>query len=588
MDDRTANVDQFIEFRSAGASTALTSTQMVLLFLVCVALQIGAFPSAFIQPQLNSEDGAHIYVDALQWPFWRTWLAPLYIPGQPPEGYVLLAQRMAGSFAASLPPEFGPAGLYLATYVIHVLLAMFFVSKRFGELVPSKVLRAAITLFIVLLPTVCSYRGSITGSVQYIAVPVMAMFAVLRTTRTRPILDCLFLLLCGLSAPSIVILVPLFILRFLVNRDRYSLAICSTVVIVSSFQMLMFFLSSRAAESDPSRLFALGPASLFLQYCKITLLREAGGAFLGTFGIVEIIRTFTGQQLLWMYLLLMAAFCGVIFMLSEINGRLRYVLLYLLLVPHVAGIFFYATKKGMRLEDLTGLEISGERYFYAAIASIGIITIIATAKSRTRFVAGILSLGLVFAASGDFAVPARPDYDYYNWSRQAKCIQGMRDHIRGECWLTFYAGALNGWKRSVTTPVQTEILPSLGTADLAEYSVGYDPNSHIIGFSGWAADPKGPTYPATVFVAADGVGDFQQSLQFNRIDVWEKLGGRARNDDMHSLGFTIGIPVSSFSDRLASAEFVRLTLKIAAFDLSGYYTTGRSYCVKRDFSIEMC
>jgi hypothetical protein len=49
-------------------------------------------------------------------------------------------------------------------------------------------------------------------------------------------------------------------------------------------------------------------------------------------------------------------------------------MVYLVFVPHLAGIFFYATKNDFNLDQLIKGE-GGERYFYAGLAAVGMITI---------------------------------------------------------------------------------------------------------------------------------------------------------------------------------------------------------------------
>jgi len=64
--------------------------------------------------------------------------------------------------------------------------------------------------------------------------------------------------------------------------------------------------------------------------------------------------------------------------------------------------------------------------------------------------------------------------------------------------------------------------------------------------------------------------------------VWERLGGRARNDDMHTLGFNAKFPERLVAPILDAGKPVRVRLKIAAFDLSGYYNAPYSYQIAPD------
>jgi hypothetical protein len=149
----------------------------MLFFLLCMIFQITHDSLFSSQLNLGAEDGGYIYADALQYPFWRTWLAPMVLPDYPPMGYLLLLQRVIGSIAALFPPAWGPQAVYVGTYALHVLSAMYILSNRFSVYVPPFLIRALIALYIVFLPTLGVYRGSVTGSIQYLFVPMLALLA---------------------------------------------------------------------------------------------------------------------------------------------------------------------------------------------------------------------------------------------------------------------------------------------------------------------------------------------------------------------------------------------------------------------------
>jgi hypothetical protein len=161
-------------------------------------------------------------------------------------------------------------------------------------------------------------------------------------------------------------------------------------------------------------------------------------------------------------------------------------------------------------------------------------------------------------------------------------LQGLRDCTRGACWVTFKGAPPQGWKRSVTAPIAVDKLAPLGVDDLVDYGIQFDPAAREFIVSGWAADPKGPSYPAAVFASVEGVDDFRQFANFPMTELWERLGGRARNDDMHSLGFNAKFPERVIAPILDAGKPVRVRLKIAAFDLSGYYNAPYSYQIAPD------
>jgi hypothetical protein len=65
---------------------------------------------------------------------------------------------------------------------------------------------------------------------------------------------------------------------------------------------------------------------------------------------------------------------SVVLLSLRLRPRYRWAMLYLVFVPQLAGIFFYATKNEFTLDQLIWGH-GGERYFYAGIAAVGMITI---------------------------------------------------------------------------------------------------------------------------------------------------------------------------------------------------------------------
>jgi hypothetical protein len=268
-------------------------------------------------------------------------------------------------------------------------------------------------------------------------------------------------------------------------------------------------------------------------------------------------------------------------------------MLYLVFVPHSAAIFFQATMPGVRLDQLI-IGPGGERYFYAGIAAVGTITIANTAILGVgRLGAAVLSVFLFDTAAVHTAGEPSPVFypsrdvieTYFDWRQQAPCLQGLRGGTRGSCWVTFRGALPQGWKRLITAPIAVDKLKSLGVDELVDYQVVFDPTGHEFIVAGWAADPNGPTYPAAVFASVEGVGDFRQFGNFTTIEQWEKLGGRTRNDDTHTLGFNAKFPESLVAPILDAGQSVTVRIKIAAFDLSGYYSPPYSYQISPNRAI---
>jgi hypothetical protein len=179
----------------------------------------------------------------------------------------------------------------------------------------------------------------------------------------------------------------------------------------------------------------------------------------------------------------------------------------------------------------------------------------------------------------------RDNSSYFDWRRQAPCLEALRDATRGSCWVTFRGALPQGWKRSITAPIAVEKLKPLGVDDLSDYQVVFDPAGREFIVAGWAADPKGPTYPAGVFASVEGIGDFRQISNFTTLEQWEKLSGRAREADTHTLGFNAKFSETVVAPTLDQGKPVTVRSKIAAFDLSGYYSPRYFYRIEPNRAI---
>jgi hypothetical protein len=107
----------------------------------------------------------------------------------------------------------------------------------------------------------------------------------------------------------------------------------------------------------------------------------------------------------------------------------------------------------------------------------------------------------------------------------------------------------------ITAPITVDRLPQLGVDDLVDYGIQFDPAAREFIVSGRAAGPKGSTYPAAVFARVEGVGDFRQLGNFTTVEEW----------------FSAKIPEKLVAPMLDAGKPVRVSIKIVAFDLAGFY-----------------
>ncbi len=178
---------------------------MAAMFIVGVAVVISRRPDAVSNPQFWAEDGKNWFADAYNLG------AQAFLKSN--EGYLSLLPRLVAAPVTGMSLGHAALVFNLVGLVMQVAPAVFFLSRRFEPLVPSALLRAVMGLAYVVIP---NYEVNVTlTNAQWHLAILALMVLIARPAQGIAVkaLDAAVLLLCGLTGPFALILLPAAVAR---------------------------------------------------------------------------------------------------------------------------------------------------------------------------------------------------------------------------------------------------------------------------------------------------------------------------------------------------------------------------------------
>lgn len=239
------------------------------IFLLACAVIISRRPDLVFHAQFYAEDGRVWYADAYNLGWWhalfRTWT-----------GYFLTLPRLGGALAQLVPLCRAPLLLNLIAIACQALPANLLLSSRSSHW-GSLRYRALLAGIYVALPNCDELTRSITGAHWQIALCAFLLLvaSVPRTIAGR-IFDLAILLLCGLSGPFCIILLPISI--FLAWRWRESWRRIPPGIFAASCLLQSWALLFLAPASRSHRAFGATPEL----FARILASQVYLGALLGS------------------------------------------------------------------------------------------------------------------------------------------------------------------------------------------------------------------------------------------------------------------------------------------------------------------
>lgn len=226
---------------SEGISGLAARTRLLALpALVVVAGALIVFsrrPDAFIHPQFWAEDGKFWYATAYN----HGGLAVLF---DPHTGYLQVLARATAMVSTGLPLAWAPTIFVVVAVTVQVAPAGFLVSNRCEDLVSSRALRVLLAFLYLGIPNSFEVDANLTNAQWHLALLAL-LVVVARPPRGAGgrALDAGVLVLCGLSGPFAILLVPVACIVLAVRRRRWT-AISTGVLAATGIAQIVMLLTS--------------------------------------------------------------------------------------------------------------------------------------------------------------------------------------------------------------------------------------------------------------------------------------------------------------------------------------------------------
>ncbi len=211
-------------------------------FLFAAAFVISRRPDLIAHAHFYAEDGSHWYADAYN----SGWLRALTMPEG---GYLNTLQRLVGSLSLLVPLRHAPLVMNVCGLVIQVLPVFFLFSSRCAHWWPLR-LRALQAALYLLLPNTREIHILLTNAPFHFALlAFLVALAIPPPNWQWKIFDIAVLVICALSGPFCIILLPLVLVFWWLRRQRWSLvvaALLAPLVALQGVELLFGGFSGRA------------------------------------------------------------------------------------------------------------------------------------------------------------------------------------------------------------------------------------------------------------------------------------------------------------------------------------------------------
>jgi hypothetical protein len=166
--------------------------------LVFVLITVLRRPDAITNAQFYAEDGVFWYSEAYSaHNFWEPFLLPK-------QGYFQTVSRVGGLFGNLVDIRYAPLVFNWIAILIQILPALYFLSARFGRIIPKFYRRFLCSLAYLLLLGTAEIHANITNAQWHLALMMYLIMIVPESKRIGwKIFDNTILLLAGLSGPFI-------------------------------------------------------------------------------------------------------------------------------------------------------------------------------------------------------------------------------------------------------------------------------------------------------------------------------------------------------------------------------------------------
>ena len=205
--------------------------------VVCssIALVFSRQPDAFLHPQFFAEDGHVWFAEAYNF----GWFTALF---RVQDGYFQTLPRLAAALSLLAPLTSAPLVMNLAGLLVQILPVPLLLSNRFSAW-GTVSLRAALAFTYLALPNSSEMNVTIEeGQWRLALVACLLLLCSAPTNRAWKLLDLAVFLLCGLTGPFAILLLPIAGLRLWLRREPFAgwtlcILICTAAIQAHALQV---------------------------------------------------------------------------------------------------------------------------------------------------------------------------------------------------------------------------------------------------------------------------------------------------------------------------------------------------------------
>src|SRR5690606_9686913 len=180
------------------------------------ALIVARTPDALFTPQFWAEDGCEWYARAHNSGALRSLVQPF-------GGYLQTYPRLVGILSVALGLRHAPLVMALCALAVQAIVPAFLMSSRFESVVPGRLRRLALALVLLTAPNLYEVHLNVSNSHVHLALlAFLVVIAPPAASRGWRAFDVGVLLLSGVSGPFCVLLLPVAVVAWLHDRERWS------------------------------------------------------------------------------------------------------------------------------------------------------------------------------------------------------------------------------------------------------------------------------------------------------------------------------------------------------------------------------
>jgi len=379
------------------------------IFLIACAVVFSRRPDALTNPQFWAEDGHIWFADAYNLGWWDALL-------RPEVGYYQTLPRLVASLALLLPLSRAPLLLNLAALALQALPVNILLSSRLTAFGTTR-FRALMAITYLVLPNCPEICANITNA-QW----VLALSALLLLVASPPIdnvglcFDLLTVLLCGLTGPFCILLLPIAIYLAFKRHGAWRWMTSFVLVACSLIQAWGLLVVNPAARTSWGVLGAT--PGLFIRIIAGNIFF---GALLGTNELAEVSRPWFFCFLLFIVIVGVAIVADA-YVHSVIEMKLFILFAAMIVAASLLSPTAYALPGVTKWQQLAAA--SGVRYwFFPSLAFLW--SLLLCAKSRAsigKIVPACLLLLLCFGIAFRWR---RPAFQNLNFSEAAQRFEAV-------------------------------------------------------------------------------------------------------------------------------------------------------------------